>query len=1091
MGWIDEVHVRRARLKASRIEELLKGTPKDERGFFSRLADCKWEAVAENLDNPDYTFGFSEAISFVREEAKQKLEDFADYHAINGRAVRHVVGMAAMPFVMAGSIALLAGCSAIAQPDPWSNANHSPQVTADAGPAGDGGPPDPDAEDPFKCESEALLEGNRGDAGIPDECNPVSGEGEGEGEGALPGEGEGEGEDTYEVNAFTNADRDGYGAAGSDPVKVILKVGEGLPDNLSLNDYDCDDGDGNINPDADAELCNDKDMDCNGNPYTFGEEGEEGFTSFNVGSECYTGVGACEVPGALICDPNDDAQESVICYTNSPGQPSLEACDAVDNDCDGQTDEEIDSRLYGLQDGVCRAAVEACAPEADGTWQLQNIPNYEAGQEISCDGLDNDCDGEVDDNITRGYGLQDGVCDGAVDTCVAGDWVAPVIADYDGGPEIRCDNMDNDCDGIVDEGITRGYELQDGVCADALDTCETGDWVAPIIANYEGNEISCDGLDNDCDGQADNGLDAPLYDGSQNGVCAGALQVCYGEDGFQNDVSIIADYEAVEISCDGLDNDCDGRIDVNLNGEDLQKYCGEDRDRDGFGNDDALRGFCAEVCPAEADGIPYTSQLGDRDDRPGVGDAVFPGATEYCDGLDNNQDGDVDNVDQGNLGLLDNQQGVCEDARNLCIGGQQIDDGGAYSAQNIPDYEMNEVSCDGLDNNCDGLVDYDSNGDPLGVPTLLDGDFDGSYAGSPTPVDEGGDLEYHCAGAIPDGRIQVDLDNLGTPDYDDNNEDVQESAMLGTDADGDRYAAGELVETGVAAGTPDMVGGDCQDDPLGYDGIPDTEDDGRNIHPGSEDADRNLIDNNCDGRIDDGDFAEVNEGATWTYTSRIGDGERQVTMTPYNIAKTEITNDMYARARAAGLDVPDQPDGGRNLQADAPATQITLTQARDFCDAAYTVDADGDGVPEVIGDVQTWAHAEYAATHGDGRIFPGGNEAPGCGNANYQNCVGDTVDVASYDYESATPGVRDQAGNASEFMVGDPEQAMDSLPLNAADIRQSPDEAMTYGGHRSSPVAAIRLDTFDSVGIDAKGTVATSRCVTYANPADNGGQNDE
>jgi len=80
------------------------------------------------------------------------------------------------------------------------------------------------------------------------------------------------------------------------------------------------------------------------------------------------------------------------------------------------------------------------------------------------------------------------------------------------------------------------------------------------IEGYEASEASCDGLDNDCDGLVDENLAAPLTF-KQEGVCAGAVQICGGRQGWIDDYSGIPDYEFPEVSCDGKDNDCDGKRD--------------------------------------------------------------------------------------------------------------------------------------------------------------------------------------------------------------------------------------------------------------------------------------------------------------------------------------------------------------------------------------------------------------------------------------------------------------------------------------------------------------------------------------------------
>jgi methionine-rich copper-binding protein CopC len=114
---------------------------------------------------------------------------------------------------------------------------------------------------------------------------------------------------------------------------------------------------------------------------------------------------------------------------------------------------------------------------------------------------------------------------------------------------------DRDSDGICDESdncIDIQNPLQEDCNGDGKgDIC---DIINPLVVE------SCDGLDNDCDGVVDDGLAAPAGD-KLLGVCAGSVKFCGGVGGWlEPDYSLIDGYSVVE-SCDGLDNDCDGVVD--------------------------------------------------------------------------------------------------------------------------------------------------------------------------------------------------------------------------------------------------------------------------------------------------------------------------------------------------------------------------------------------------------------------------------------------------------------------------------------------------------------------------------------------------
>ncbi len=305
------------------------------------------------------------------------------------------------------------------------------------------------------------------------------------------------------------------------------------------------------------EICNGRDDNCD-------DHRDEGLG----GEPCQRQDGVCITPGVMICDPQAGA---LVCDAPAPN-PRPETCNGVDDDCDGQTDEDFPLGA-GCTVGVgqCqRGGAFVCSVGGLACNASPGAPDVEV-----CNGLDDNCDGQVDEGdacgecqpaetracytgpwVTHGVGA----CHAGVQTC-SGDrhWggcdgqVQPV-------PE-TCNGVDDDCDGSVDQGLGgEPCEAGIGACRDTgVMVCRLGAMDCTARARAPQNEI-CNGIDDNCDGNIDDGVQfvgVTCYAGT--GACqAQGVLYCSLDGGLG--CSAVPGAPGVEI-CNGADDDCNGRTD--------------------------------------------------------------------------------------------------------------------------------------------------------------------------------------------------------------------------------------------------------------------------------------------------------------------------------------------------------------------------------------------------------------------------------------------------------------------------------------------------------------------------------------------------
>ena len=382
-------------------------------------------------------------------------------------------------------------------------------------------------------------------------------------------------------------------------------------------------------------------------------------------------TGGCQ-DGTWSCEPNKPR----TCRSPSAGKPEI--CNNQDDDCDGQIDNQKSSKQplerkcptyngpAGTRDvGECKGGVQQCKA---GQWSTSCVNQVTPSNE-TCNGKDDDCDGSIDENLSRAcYTGPEGTkgvgsCKGGTQTCSQGKWSTTCKGEVAPKEELCQNGVDEDCDGVVDNVKHLGKPCLDpkrkGACQIGVYVCQGTQRVCRQTRTSQKEE--CNGLDDDCDGQIDNrsGVSAAItracYTGTSNtrkkGECRDGQQTC-----IQGNWSPLCQGQQVPRPelCNKRDDDCNGAIDdagacaTCSNGTSRACYTGPSNTR--------KKGGCRDG-QENCQGGRWSGQCLT---------AVLP-STEVCDGKDNDCDGinDEDNVCQTKQRQV---QEICSSAKTAPAG---------------------------------------------------------------------------------------------------------------------------------------------------------------------------------------------------------------------------------------------------------------------------------------------------------------------------------------------------------------------------------------------------------------------------------------
>ena len=605
--------------------------------------------------------------------------------------------------------------------------------------------------------------------------------------------------------------------------------------------------------------------------------------------------------------------------------------------------------LVGILFTACRSKIDVSPGQTDtglvdldqdGFSTAEDCDDFDAsvypGSTEYCDGIDNNCNGEVDEGVSTLYyrdldgdGFGDDsetlmACNAPSDYIIVGKDCDDSNAESFPGAEELCDERDNDCDGEIDE------DLLDGLFLD-LDGDGYGDPSEPInncgddLTRYANNQLDCDdynpevnfnaveicdGIDNDCDGAVDEpGSGTQLWyadaDGDGYGDPAVTTYACERPAGYKANADDCDDtnYEQHPFAdelCNLQDDDCDGFIDEDPIDPNTFYL---DADSDGFGD----AGFTTISCTQP---IGYVANDLDCNDTTS---AISPNAPEICNQTDNNCNGVLDDNAIGAAMYYADLDGDTFGDPNSVVNSCSAVSGHVLNALDCDDADANQNPlsvevCNFEDDNCNGGVDESA------VDSLVwyvDADSDG-YGSLDT---------WTTSCTQPTGYVGNvldcnDADSNHNPDtaevcngLDDNcNNQIDEGVTLYSwyfDADSDGF------------GDPWVVVDACAQPAGMISDNTDCDDTNASINPDADELCFDGVDNNCDGTFDDETAIDAYSGYLDLDGDGYGGGDWESSCDDIYYSQNEDCDDTDSAISPDAIEVCDGIDNDCDGNADA------------------------------------------------------------------------------------------------------------------------------------------------------------------------------